>query len=129
MTGLCYEVGQRVPSGRRKFWVLGPGDRAMRHLIPLFVTLLFVLSCCGGVNTFTTFAQSESTISFPAGWRQGFTKDNITVTITGSVSTVTIYPPGDPHIRAVTNMHPDPVSSLVIDTRIGDPNNHIHDLC
>jgi uncharacterized protein YceK len=95
----------------------------MRYLLPVFSFLTLLLSGCGGVNTFTTSAQSESTITVAAGWRQGFTRDNITVTITDSTPTVTTYLPGDSRIRAVTNMYPDPVSSLVVDLRIQDPGN------
>lgn len=96
----------------------------MKYIVTILSFLTVLLSGCGAVNTFTTAAQSGSTISIPAGWRQGFTKDNITVTITDSASAVTTYPAGDSRIRAVTNMYPDPVSSLVVDTRIGDPANY-----
>ena len=95
----------------------------MKNLFPLVLLLSFFLGGCGGINSFTTSAQSGSTITVPAGWRQGFTRDNITVTITDSGDAETTYPPGDPRIRAVTNMYPDPVSSLVVDTRVGDPAN------
>jgi len=35
----------------------------------------------------------------------------------------TVYPVGDSRIRAVSNIYPDPVSSLVVDYRAGDPGN------
>ncbi len=95
----------------------------MRYILPVLLFISF-LSGCGGINTFTTTAQSGATVTVPAGWRQGFSRDNITVTITDSASTVTNYPVGDSRIRAVTNMYPDPVSSLVVDTRINDPANY-----
>lgn len=94
-----------------------------KYLLPILLMLTTLLSGCGGINTFTTSAQSDSTITVLAGWQQDFKRDNISVTITDSASTVTVYPAGDPRIRAVTNMYPDPVSSLVVDTRINDPAN------
>lgn len=98
----------------------------MRYLLALALslTLLSLLGGCGGVNTFTTSAQPGSTIAVPAGWRHGFTRDSIAVTITDSASNVIMYPVGDERIRAVTNLYPDPVSSLVVDTRINHPNNY-----
>lgn len=98
----------------------------MRYLLAVISLLSLALSGCGGINTFTLDAQSGSTVSVAAGWRQGFTRDNITVTITDATTptpNVTVYTPGDSRIRAVTNMYPDPVSSLVVDTRVGDPSN------
>ena len=44
-----------------------------------------------------------------------FTRENISVTITDADSNVFVYPAGDSRIRAVTNLYPDPLSSLVVD--------------
>ena len=96
----------------------------MRFSIPVLIILATILGGCGAINTFTTTAQSGSTVSIPAGWKQGFTRENISVTVTDSASTVTAYPVGDARIRSVTNLYPDPVSTLVIDTRINDPQNY-----
>ena len=95
----------------------------MRNTIVIGLLLSFFLSGCGGIRTFSTQTLAGSTVAVPAGWAQDFTRDNISITVTDSASTVFNIPIGDAAIRAVTNMYPDPVSSLVVDYRIDDPSN------
>jgi len=75
---------------------------------------------CAGTRTFHEVARAGDTVALGAGWNHNFTPDNLTVTITPFGSAPIVYTagdpvgPGDPAIRAVTNMYVDPLSSLVI---------------
>jgi len=87
-----------------------------QHFIFLFgilVLSLLVLGC-SGVQTYPGVARAGDTVSIAAGWKHGFSRDNITVTITDADANTIVYLPGDPAIRAVINMYPDPVSSILV---------------
>ena len=73
---------------------------------------------CSGVNTFSDYSRAGDTISIAAGWKQNFKKNNITVTITPSIGAPIVISADDPSIRAVVNMYPDPVSSLIVSREI-----------
>lgn len=88
----------------------------------LFFTLFLLgLAGCAGTETFTRFARAGDTVAVAVGWRQNLNRDNVTVTITpvpGGVPVV--LGSGDPAIRAVFNLYPDPLSSLLVSPRIGE---------
>jgi len=83
----------------------------------LIILALAVISGCEGTNTFHTNAHPGDTIAIGSGWKQYFSRDNITVTFHPSSGPDVTYYPDDPAIRAVVNLYPDPVSSLVISER------------
>lgn len=80
----------------------------------LFLLALGVLSGCAGTRTFHEAARAGDTVALAAGWKQDFKRSNLTVTITPSSGAPVVYGPNDPAVRAVVNLYPDPVSSLVV---------------
>jgi hypothetical protein len=48
-----------------------------------------------------------------------FSRDKITVTITPSSGSPIVYAPNNPAVRAVINLYPDPVSSLLVSMETG----------
>lgn len=88
--------------------------------ISIIVLLAIVtLSSCAGVDTFSRYAHTEETISILLGYQPGFNKRNISVTVTPSSGPQILIPQGDPSIRTVTNMYPDPLSSMRVSQDIG----------
>ena len=74
---------------------------------------------CAGTVPLNSAYRAGDTIALAAGWRQSFDRDRLTVTVTGSDGVSTVYQPGDPAIRAIVNLYPDPLSYLVVGTRTG----------
>ncbi len=87
-------------------------------LIGMLVLVQFVVGCAG-VNTYPAFARAGDTVSIAAGWKQNFSGNKITITITPSSGSPIVYNPGDPAVRAVINLYPDPASSLIVSTETG----------
>ena len=87
-------------------------------LIGMLALVQFVVGC-SGVQTYPAFARAGDTVSVAAGWKQDFSRDNILVIITPASGSQILYLPGDPAIRAIINLYPDPVSSLVVSTETG----------
>lgn len=89
----------------------------------MFKNSLFILSICmllagcSGMQTFSASARAGDTTIVAAGWKKNFSRDEITVTITPSSGAPFVYLPGDPAIRAVVNLYPDPLSSLIVSDR------------
>jgi hypothetical protein len=86
-----------------------------------FLALLLALMLCGcaGVQTFPNAVRAGDTVAVAAGWKQDFSRQDITVVVTDANGAETVYTPGDPAIRAVVNLYPDPLSSLVVADRTG----------
>jgi len=80
------------------------------------VLTLVALGGCVGARTFHEYARAGDTVALAAGWKQHFARDNMTVTITPSVGTPIVYGPNNLALRAVVNLYPDPVSSIVVST-------------
>jgi hypothetical protein len=80
--------------------------------------LLALMTGCVGARTFHEVARAGDTVAVAAGRMKSFTKENITVTVWpsnwDSGGTAVVYPPNDPAVRAVVNLYPDPVSSLLV---------------
>ncbi len=83
-----------------------------KFLIVMFC--LFMLEACVGGRTFHDLARAGDTVAVAAGRKTNFSKDNITVTITPSSGNPIVYAPNNPSVRAVINLYPDPVSSLLV---------------
>ncbi|MCW8923659.1 MAG: hypothetical protein OQK69_08535 [Gammaproteobacteria bacterium] len=94
----------------------------MKTLKILLALLLVNLMGCAGHQTFNHLARSNDTVAVAAGWMQTFSRDRIRVTITDDdgTGTQTVYEPGDPNIRAVINLYPDPLSNIVVSRETGD---------
>lgn len=85
----------------------------------LLVLLTMVLDGCAGAMTFHQEARAGDTVALAAGWEHNFTHQNTTVTITPSLGAPIVYAPNDPAIRAVVNLYPDPVSSILVSAETG----------
>lgn len=87
----------------------------------LILFILYILTGCAGHQTFNHLARSNDTVAIAAGYMKTFTRDTIRVTITDNngTGTQTVYQPGDPNIRAVINLYPDPVSNIVVSRETG----------
>lgn len=92
--------------------------KPVESILVLMLSAL-VLGGCVGSQAFHEVARAGDTVAIAAGWKQNFTRQNITVTITPSVGNPIVYAPNDPAVRAVVNLYPDPVSSLVVSPEIG----------
>jgi hypothetical protein len=79
-----------------------------------YITFVIIVSGCSGVQTFQSNLKPGETAIIAAGWKHNFSRDNITVTITPSQGAPIVLMPGDPAVRAVINMYPDPLSSLIV---------------
>ena len=84
----------------------------------LLLVALAGLGGCSGVQTYPAVSRAGDTVTLAAGRRLGFSRDTVTVTITPSAGTPVVIPPGDPAIRAVFNLYPDPLSSLRVSAGI-----------
>lgn len=80
---------------------------------------LVVLTGCAGTNVFHEEARAGDTIAMAAGWKHHFTHDAITVSILGSDNSEYVYLPNDPAVRAIVNLYPDPLSSILVSPLIG----------
>jgi len=90
-----------------------------KGILVLLIILLLALSGCSGRNAFHQYARAGDTVALAAGWKHSFSKDSITVTITPAGGTPVVYAPNDDRIRAVVNLYPDPLSSLVVSDQVG----------
>jgi len=84
----------------------------VKFLIVIFC--LFVLGGCVGARTFHDLARAGDTVAVAAGRVTGFSRSSITVTITPSSGSPIVYGPNNPAVRAVINLYPDPLSSLLV---------------
>ena len=89
------------------------------YFLLLVIPLLGMMGGCAGTFPLASGARAGDTIVLGAGWKQKFNRESLTVTITGADSSVTTYAPGDPAVRAVINLYPDPLSYMVVGTRVG----------
>lgn len=81
--------------------------------------LLLLLGGCAGVQTFPNMARPGDTVALAAGWKQQFARDQLAVTIADAGGGINHYPPGHPAIRAVVNLYPDPLSSVLVSDQTG----------
>lgn len=82
------------------------------HIAVLFLFISIV--GCTSVKTFTMAARPGETVALGVGLHRDLTRNNLTVTITPSSGNPVIYTPGNPSVRAVFNLYPDPVSGLMV---------------
>lgn len=90
------------------------------RLLALGLALIAIvpgLSGCTGTKAFTTAARPGETVALAVGWNKNVSRANLSASIqpAGGGNPVP-YNVGDPNIRAVFNMYPDPVSRLVVGT-------------
>lgn len=90
-----------------------------RNVSLLVIAAVFVLSGCAGQKTFHSVARSGDTVAVAAGWKQTFSKNNLTITITDAMGNQTVLAPGSAAVRAVVNFYPDPVSNAVVSRESG----------
>lgn len=92
--------------------------RSMLSMVMLTLLTVQMLGCAGTI-AIPSSARAGDTIVLGAGWKKRFNREGLTVTITGADSSVATYLPGDPAVRAVIDLYPDPLSYIVVGTRIG----------
>jgi hypothetical protein len=85
----------------------------------LFLLPVLTQFGCVGAKTFHEMARPGDTVVVAGGWKQHFTRDEITVTISPASGSPIVYPPNHPNIRATINLYPDPVSSLLVSPQVG----------
>jgi hypothetical protein len=87
-----------------------------KQTMNIFLSILAVvaLSGCIGTTTFHDTARAGDTVALAAGWKHYYSRDNITVTITPSSGSKIVLLPNDLAVRAVVNLYPDPVSSVIV---------------
>jgi hypothetical protein len=92
-----------------------------RNAINLFVLAVAstTMGGCIGMTPFPDSAHAGDTVAIAAGWRHYYTRNNVTVTITPSSGSAIVLPPNSPAVRAIVNLYPDPVSSLIVSTGSG----------
>lgn len=79
----------------------------------VFVCVVAAVVGCASRKSFTTSARAGDTISLGIGWYPHVTREDLTITLTHSTTgDQEIYLPGDPAVRAVANLHPDPLAKL-----------------
>jgi hypothetical protein len=79
----------------------------------VFILAIVALGGCIGTRTFHDAARAGDTVALAAGWKHYYTRDNITVTITPSSGSSIVLPPNSPAVRAIVNLYPDPISSVM----------------
>ena len=72
---------------------------------------------CAGVKTFPNRVAPGETVTVGAGWKQHFSRDNITATITPQGQAPITLPQSA--VRASINLYPDPLSSIVLSQNTG----------
>ena len=92
--------------------------KAIGIAIFLVAAILSVFGCAGTAPLNTAYRAGD-TVALGAGWKQHFDRNSLTITVTGSDNSTTVYSPGDSRLRAVINLYPDPLSYLVVGTRTG----------
>ncbi len=91
---------------------------SLKTLLAL-LPILWGAVACVGTQTFTPAARPGDTVALALGWQKNLARQNVTVTITDAVGTVTTYAPNDTHVRGIVNMYPDPASRAVVGTMTG----------
>lgn len=83
---------------------------------------LAIFQGCTATYTFTTAARAGNTVALATGWNQPVNKTNITAQFTDANGAVVTYNLGDPGIRTVVQLYPDPVSKLMVEYATGQSN-------
>ncbi len=90
------------------------------HHLMVLALIAAVMASCATTQTFTTAARAGDTVMLPLGWQKTLQRANITVTITPLTGSPVSYAPGNPAVRGLFNLYPDPVSKLVIGTDLNN---------
>jgi hypothetical protein len=97
---------------------------AGRGVLVLIVALMAAAGAgCTGVQTFGNAARAGDTISVSFGYGNydynEATRENTEIKVRDSAGVTTVYKPGDPRVKAIINMYPDPASYLVVASETG----------
>ena len=86
----------------------------MKRNLFAIIGVILLLQACSGVRSFPNTARAGDTVALATGIKKDFRRDNITVIITPSSGSPVAYLPGNPAVRAVVNLYPDPLSSILV---------------
>lgn len=91
------------------------------HLRFVFIMLILpLIYACTATESFPNAARAGDTVALALGWNKvNINRNKIRVTITDVNGAVTTINPGDPALRALTNLYPDPVSRLMVGYALG----------
>jgi len=90
------------------------------HLgVLLYLSLLFALSGCAGTQSYPNKVLAGETVTIGAGWKHNFSRNDVTVRFIPEVGPEVVYLPGDPAVRAILNLYPDPLSGMVVSQQTG----------
>ena len=84
-------------------------------MILMFLAGIVVLSGCSSTETFSLAVRSGDTVAHTVGMQKDVSRDNLSITFTPTAGGTSVtYLPGDPAVRAVVNLYPDPVSRIIV---------------
>ncbi|MFA5027202.1 MAG: hypothetical protein WC713_04955 [Candidatus Methylomirabilota bacterium] len=81
--------------------------------------VVLVLAGCTGIQTFPTAARPGDTVLLPLGWGAALGRESVTVTVLPAAGSPVTLGPGDPRIRALVRLYPDPASRLIVGSETG----------
>src|SRR5690349_2805920 len=93
--------------------IRGVTTRMNSRYLTLATVMVAFICGCAGIHSFGGAARAGDTIALALGWNLPLSRQNATVQVTGVNATYT-FPPGDPSVRFLGNIYPDPASRLVI---------------
>jgi len=79
---------------------------------------LFIISGCAGTHSFPNRVLAGETVTIGAGWKHDFSRNNVTVRFIPEVGSDVVYLPGDPAVRTILNLYPDPLSGMVVSQQV-----------
>jgi hypothetical protein len=86
------------------------------RLLALAAVIVLLTAAPGQADTIPALAaRAGDTIGLPLGRQVQLSRQQVTVHLAPEAGPVITYEPGNPRIRAVVNIHPDPVSRLALE--------------
>lgn len=84
--------------------------------LTLAAVIVFLTAAPGQADTIPTLAaRAGDTIGLPLGRQVQLSRQQVTIHLATESGPVITYEPGNPRIRAVVNVYPDPVSKLALE--------------
>ncbi len=87
----------------------------MRHVVAGCVTILAALAVSEADGQVLVAGRAGDTIALRLGYQERVFREEVALTIVTGRGVSATYAPGDPRIRAVVNVYPDPVARAFVD--------------